>query len=369
MFYFSLFLLTIGMVGCSKDDNTPSDFVQKDLFVEASSLAVEEGGVVTFKAYDNDRKEVPEVTFYVDHVKVTPQYKFEKRGVYNVVAKKTGYKDSDVLAVLVGGAIAEKLVLQVDQTEVSVGDKVSFIVSADGRSVTNFYIENIGRGLLGGNTWTSYEVGTYTFYAFKEGFYNSDKVTVTVKPKEIKENQYFTIKGVKYAINVAQLSIHIYERKNEEEEAFPYLYTDKSNGKKYQIYELLVMNTDDRSGVIHLIGVYVADGEKKFILPDQADKANVFPLDVLAVINNKLEIGVAANAIENVSIEWIGAYDPDKVEHGPIKYGLMLKDKSVELKYEGMYEALYGTDIKPTDENQNALVKYRINSKNMIRIK
>lgn len=369
LFYFSLFLLTVSTVGCSKDDNTPSDFVQKDLFIEASSIAVDEGGLVVFKAYDNNRKEVTDVNFYVDNVKVSQEYKFEKRGVYNVIAKKTGYKDSDALAILVGGAIADKLNLEADSIEIRLGEKVMFTITADGRSVSDYYIAVSDGGLLTGNSWTPYQEGVYKFYAFKEGFFNSDVISITVKPKEIKENQYFVLKDKKYGIDVAQFSVQVYERKNEDEDAKPYIYTEEKTGKKYQVYELLVMNIDERSGIIYLMGVYVSKDETGFVLPEQTEPSNVFSLGVIGMVEGKEELKVEANAIEKVSIEWLGAYDFSKEEQGPIKYELLLKDKKAELKYEGIYDGLYGNEIKAETTKANKVFNSKLKNSKKLRLK
>ncbi|SEI49511.1 hypothetical protein SAMN04488018_101169 [Myroides marinus] len=369
LFYFSLALLTISVVGCSKDDNTPSDFVLKDLFVEASDIAVDEGGLVTFKAYDGDRKEVSGVDFYVDNVKATQEYKFEKRGVYNIIAKKAGYKNSAALAILVGGTIAEKLTLEADSYDVRIGDKVMFTVTADGRAVSNYYIENKGYGLFSGNSWNPSEVGTYTFYAFKEGFFNSEVITIMVSPKEIKENQYFVLKDKKYGIDATQLSVQIHKLKDENDEARPYMYTDEKTGKKYQVYELLVMNTDDRSGIIYLMGVYVSANETGFVFPEQAEKANVFPISVIGMVQGKEELKADANAIDKMSIEWVGVYDSNKEEQGPINYYLSLKDKSADLKYEGTYEGIYGSEVKEKTTKVGRVFNSKIKDSSKLRLK
>lgn len=102
LFYLSVVLLTIAFGACSNDDDTPDNIVKKDLFVEASSITIDIGGTVIFTAFDDQKKEVIDVEFYVDGVKSPKECKFEKRGVYNVVAKKTGYNTSVSLAIMVG---------------------------------------------------------------------------------------------------------------------------------------------------------------------------------------------------------------------------------------------------------------------------
>ncbi|MDM1487747.1 hypothetical protein, partial [Acinetobacter towneri] len=174
LFYFFVVLLTVAMGACSKDDNTPDDKVLKDLFVQTSNTTVDIGASVDFIAVDNDRKEVKEVDFFADGVKITKDYKFDKRGVYNVIAKKTGYKNSVPLPIMVGGAIAEKLELVASKDEILIGEQVSFTVSIDGRAVSGYILEHIKVGMLSGDKWSAFEEGTYQFRAFKEGYISSD---------------------------------------------------------------------------------------------------------------------------------------------------------------------------------------------------
>lgn len=359
LFYFSIVLLTITTGACSKDDNTPDDTVKKDLMIEVSNATVDVGALVVFKALDNDRKEVKDVDFYVDDVKVTKEYKFEQRGVYNVIAKKAGYRSSAPFAILVGGTIAEKLNLTVSSTDIFLGEKITFTVSADGRSVTDYHIDNIGNGMFSGNSWIPLEVGSYTFYAFKEGFFNSDKITINVKPKEIKDNQYFIIKEIKYAIDDVELSVQVQERKDETDEAIPFTRIDEKTGRKYQTYELLVRNEDSDNGIVYWIGVYVSNDEKTFVLPELADKADVFSISVSGVVKGKTVVNVDANAIDKASVEWLGANDDTKEEQGPIKYELLLKDKSVVLKYEGTYIGVFLSDIKDSKTQVKGVNKLR----------
>ncbi|MDM1367839.1 hypothetical protein HX052_06375 [Myroides marinus] len=344
LFYFFVVLLTVAMGACSKDDNTPDDKVLKDLFVQTSNTTVDIGASVDFIAVDNDRKEVKEVDFFADGVKITKDYKFDKRGVYNVIAKKTGYKNSVPLPIMVGGAIAEKLELVASKDEILIGEQVSFTVSIDGRAVSGYILEHIKVGMLSGDKWSAFEEGTYQFRAFKEGYISSDIVTIKVNKKPIIDNQSFTINGVKYGIEEVLLEGDVVD--DNKNIASVFIYTD-SNGRKYQKYRLFARSMTTATYTVVEFAVYVSAMEKEFMFPTDVDPKDVVVLNVGAVVDNVAVASLDADKLDVATSKWTTPFEHYFKSPGVVNYQIVSKDKKLQINYEGNYNGLEFSKVKP----------------------
>lgn len=173
-----MFLAVAGLAtfgaSCSSDDGgTPPP---KDLTLSADKTSVKVNETVTFTASEKDAE------IYVGDKKISNSTKFDKEGSYNVVAKKKGFKDSNVVKITVtkDGVPAKTLKLTAP-AEVSVGDDVAFVVKdQDGAAVTGVQFKIAGNVVA--NPWKPTAVGTYEVTASKEG-YTDGKATVKVIAK------------------------------------------------------------------------------------------------------------------------------------------------------------------------------------------
>lgn len=95
-----LFLAVIAFVGCSSDDNTNNVLVKEELLLTAEKNKIIVGDELVFTAVDSEGK-VVDAAFYIEDRQVNNPVKFDRLGVFYVVAKKEGFKDSNVLKVFV----------------------------------------------------------------------------------------------------------------------------------------------------------------------------------------------------------------------------------------------------------------------------
>lgn len=95
-----LFLAVIAFVGCSSDDNTNNVLVREELLLTAEKNKIIVGDELVFTAVDSEGK-VVDAAFYIEDRQVNNPVKFDRLGVFYVVAKKEGFKDSNVLKVFV----------------------------------------------------------------------------------------------------------------------------------------------------------------------------------------------------------------------------------------------------------------------------
>ncbi|MDM1373700.1 hypothetical protein HX052_16905 [Myroides marinus] len=352
--------LIIVAIGCSKeDDNTET----RELIVKVDKMAIDEGETLKFSAVDSNNKDVQDVDFYVNSTKVDSQYKFDKKGAYNVIAMKKGYITSAPKTILVGSTIVDKLELIADKTEIKANESVKFKVMSGGKEVSDYYIMITGQGPLLGNVWTSNNAGTFKLYAIKGGYLNSAEVTIVVKPKDIDDNQSFIYDNVKYGVDEAILAPHV-EAGNDVKPT-PYIYTDKNTDKKYQVYELVVLNNSQQILISYMMGVYVTDAEKDFVYPSVAKPEDVFPIGGLVAKGQGVAAKFTPQDFEKLQIVWKTKYDPKVSDKGEIKYDMLSKDKKVMVKFEGIYSASKYVTIEPKGTNTVANTDYRNRVRNM----
>ncbi|MCC9041754.1 hypothetical protein LNQ81_03435 [Myroides sp. M-43] len=346
--YFSIAIFSLIAISCSKDDDKIDETSLKELFVKLNKKTIVPGEKVVFKAVDIHNKEVLGVDFYVNDAKATNDYDFNKEGVYSIVAKKQGYKASYPENLMVGNVIDLKLKLVANKSEIIAGEEVSFTVTSGGKVVTGFYIEQIGSGLLLSEKWTAHKASTYSLYAFKGGYVKSEVITIKVNPKEIKDDKSFVINGTKYGVEKVLL---VADAKDEgSDKPIPYLYTDITNGKKYQVFRLYAINYQSQAIGIYTMGVYVSN-EKDFVLPSNANPADVFPLGGIGVVGDKEVIKFGKEGIDRAFSNWLAPFDAVNERPGKIKYELVSKDKKLEVKYEGDFYELSFFPIKSNVKN------------------
>lgn len=199
-----MFLAVAGLAtfgaSCSSDDSKNDDPVKKDL-VLSGKTDVKEGEAVTFTVKVGDKAETG-TELYVDGVKAANPHTFSKVGKYSVQAKKKDFNDSNVLTVnvtekdIVGPEPEpdpKTLVLSVvGGNEAIVGQEVIFLVKDnEGNNVTGATIKNGATTVA--NPWTPTEAGTVKFVASKEGYENSNEVSVVVSVVTVPESQFLKV--------------------------------------------------------------------------------------------------------------------------------------------------------------------------------
>ena len=92
-------LLTI-FASCSSDDSKGGNPPGNELFLVASSNSILVNESVTFTTSSKDNP-VSEVQLFANEVLITNPHTFDTKGTYQVIAKKTGYKDSNVVTIQV----------------------------------------------------------------------------------------------------------------------------------------------------------------------------------------------------------------------------------------------------------------------------
>lgn len=125
------------------------------------------------------------VKFYADGKEISNPHVFEEVGEYNVIAKKKGYKDSNVLVVKVGEAVSKSLTVSLSdgRTEVWTGEGLRFVVKDDeGIMITNARIF-LSDGTHIGYDWYTWNAGTYKIFATLSGYMDSPGFILTVKEK------------------------------------------------------------------------------------------------------------------------------------------------------------------------------------------
>lgn len=201
-----MFLAVAGLAtfgaSCSSDDGGGGDD-QKTITLSADKTSVKVNETVTFTASEKDAE------IYVGDKKISNSTKFDKEGSYNVIAKKKGFKDSNVVKITVtkGDVVTEKtLKITASAPEVGIGDNVTFTVKdQDNKDVTDVVIK--ANGTTVSNPWKTTEAGSFEVVVTKDG-YKDGKTTVKVvrkgtlvlslvtTPANVIENQQFEMKLV-----------------------------------------------------------------------------------------------------------------------------------------------------------------------------
>lgn len=177
------------------------------LKLEASKTIALVGDEVMFSV-SMDGEPVDDADVFVNNEKIEGRsFLFEEEGEYKVFAKKEGYFTSDTLRITVG--MPEKIILTVSSTKVSVGETVNFGVTVNGEPLLEASIF-VDDEKLTGNSIDFAEPGKYKAYAKKEGYLNSDTLTITVKevhlpkltldvfPKEVQVGQTVSLSPKHY---------------------------------------------------------------------------------------------------------------------------------------------------------------------------
>lgn len=334
--FFTIIFLTVGIVACSNDDDTTTPTTEKRLFLKINKDVINENETVLFTAFDDKNKEV-EAEFYINGVKVTNKHKFEKKGIYLVIAKKAGYADTAPLSVEVvkhGDVIIKKLVLSVDKAEVEVGEKVVFTVT-DGENIIDdatIYMVDFEKNAT--IEWEPNKPGTATFVASKLGYYNSNSVIVKsfIEQKPVKDKANFTIDNIKYNAELVQLVV-----KGDPTTTQPFLFKD--GDLYYFIYMMYFYEKNRRNGISYSMKVYVPKETTTLVLPYEVDKSKIELMEIVTYLSSATYQRIPVKDFTIDKMEW------EKVAAGVIPSKVTTKmesrDKKVAIDYDGKFEQLF----------------------------
>ncbi|MDM1352631.1 hypothetical protein HX071_09050 [Myroides marinus] len=352
--YFTVMLLIVAAVGCSKEDDTVEDSGKKELFIKPDKTKVAIGELVAFTAMDKTNNKVDDANFYLNGAKISKDFKFDKKGVYNVVARKLGYKASAPVSIFVsdgGEVIANKLKLTVDKNTVYLGESVKFTVTADGKEVEGAKIQYIEGGTLESSTLVMDKFGTYRFVATKEGYSNSEILEVKVLLKPSVTDQTFTINGVKYDIKNVELTIDV--DKNTKK---PILY--KEGKEAYYVYKLFADNVEG-TFAMYIMKVVVPNDTDKVILPYEVPANKVEILGGLGVIDREIEAEILSMDIEKAYAKWLSPLTSLSKGKGEVEYEFISVDYALEVKYKGVYNGLGIVNVNPGDTSKSLKIERR----------
>lgn len=332
-------LATFG-VSCSSSDDSGDDNNnnnKKTLSLTASSNSVKEGESVTFTVKVGDKEETG-AEFYIGADKISSPHTFDTAGEYKVVAKKEGFKDSNVVTVKVtkeGGVDPdpETLVLKAAPATVSVGGTVNFTVQAGGQFINDAVIKLNGETVS--NPWTATEAGTFKFTASKEGYENSNEVTVTVEEVVVPEGNFIQVGNDTYNLEDAELGIFT------NSEGTPILYTagegaDAFNYIVYRMYGNVEGTEGADFGVVTMI-VVMPEGATQIVWPQDAPEENVMILNSAAVVGGNVIGQTGENEEFLAGFGW-GA-KPGENTPGQVAFSVTAEEFSME--YEGEYTGLW----------------------------
>lgn len=270
-----LFVAMTVMIGCSNDDSNLEEVVVKGLLVNSDSKEVIVGNQVMFTVLDQDGEKI-DATIYVDDKEVINPVVFELSGEFDVVAKKEGYQNSNLLTINVVDkeVVRSELVLTTTESTVKVGAKVSFVITADNMLVEGVTIYNIETGdSLPNNIFEATEKGMFSFIAKKEGFVDSVEVVVTVEEEE--RESFLKVNGVNIDFNHVVFDVireNITDEKGNRKEVDKVVKLD--NGRFANEYSLMILEQDnyliitlwvENKGIIEKDGVIVNYGKR--VLP------------------------------------------------------------------------------------------------------
>ena len=355
-----MFLAVAGLAtfgaSCSSDDNKNDDPKQKDL-VLSGKTEVKVDEAVTFTVKVGDKAEAG-TDLYVGGEKVSNPYTFTKVGEFKVQAKKKGFNDSNVLTVKVSdedviGPDPKKLVLSVvGSSEVNIGDNVVFAVKdAEGQNVTGVTIKT-GTTTVD-NPWTPTEAGTFKFVASKEGFENSNEVSVTVKETTVPEGQFLKVGDVNYSIDDTKTKLYAHTI-TQNGQNFIRLYSQTIEGQEifYCVFVMDVRTADfaasqdgTTGAVARFTKLVVQDPESEdVLLPGVNPEAEVNMASW--ILSESGEVDFTAAEVTLFDVDLIGFQDGGTTQ-------ITAGNANGSASYDGAFDSMYAIDTT----NETAIAK------------
>lgn len=198
------FITSLFLMSCSNDDNASVEANTEQalyLISEKTSIFLNDSLFFTVK---NAEAEIIEADIYVDGVKASNPFVFDKEGVFKVVAKMQGVNDSNTVEIVVG---AKELQLGVNRTDLYINSKAFFNVKwlkEDVSDVVEIY--NVATNeVVEDGIFIASEVGEFSFVAKGENFTDSNVVVLNVQERDTKGK--FIINENEYNISSVSVSV------------------------------------------------------------------------------------------------------------------------------------------------------------------
>lgn len=150
--------------------------IAKMMTLTADQDKITVGEAVTFTVKEGDEV-LTGADFYMENTKISNPFTFTQEGEFIVIAKKAGYADSNRVTIRVKG-IEKTLKLAADRENVSAGDRVTFTVT-EGTEVVPGAELFIGEARISSPHQFT-EAGVYEVIAKKQGYLDSNHLTITV---------------------------------------------------------------------------------------------------------------------------------------------------------------------------------------------
>ncbi|MEK6450156.1 MULTISPECIES: hypothetical protein [unclassified Myroides] len=340
MFLFAMGLVAFG-TSCSSDDNSEDIIVTiNQLELKADKTEINVGELVNFSSSVNG-KDVSDSQLFIGEKQIKSTHLFEEEGVFEVVARKEGLKESMPLKIKVNAETEsdkdkenKKLVLKANVSEIIVGEEVSFSVT-DGDKVVNDaeIVSDNGLRLKEGK-WKSSEVGVFKFKANKEGFVDSDEVTVVVSEAPgtpTTEGNFVTVGDKAYEINNAILRVI----GNDQGQAL--VFTTES-GIDYLEYVLYTNFNESDFAVVYL-AVILPENAKEIVWPQDVQKKDIQIIDAFVAKDKKLVANLVEGEEVSLNFNWGKKPNPSTGLGG--QFAMTLKALSFAVNYDGEYSGLY----------------------------
>ncbi len=316
-----------------KDDDNPGGV--KTLALSADKSSVKEGESVTFTVKVGDKAEAG-AELYIGTDKISNPHTFDAAGEYKVVAKKEGFKDSNVVTVKVtkeGEPGTETLVLKAVPATVSVGGTVNFTVQVGSQFIADATIKLNGETVS--NPWTATEAGTFKFKASKEGYESSNEVTVTVEEVVVPEGNFIQVGNDTYNIDSADLGVFT----NANNEAILYTAGEGEDSFDYVIFRLYgnIEGTEGEEYGSLTMAVVIPEGTTQLLWPQDAPEGDVLLVNSFVVREGGIIAQTGENENFTASLGW--GDKAGQTTPGQVMFEVAAEEFSME--YEGEYEGLY----------------------------
>lgn len=200
-----LFFLITGLsfLSCSSDDNQVEETKNQELFLIVENTSIFVYDSLSFIIQDANADKV-DAELYVNGVKASNPFVFDKEGQFEVIAKKKGALDSNTVKVNVG---TKQLVLEVDRESLFLQGKTLFTAKWQGEDVSSkVTIYNVDTNeIIRNSVFTGESVGEFKFIAKGKGFIDSNMITINVEERQtdgkfiINDNEYL-ISGVSISV-------------------------------------------------------------------------------------------------------------------------------------------------------------------------
>lgn len=198
------FIASLSLLSCSNDDDVSVESnAEQVLYLISEQTSIFLNDSLSF-IVKNAEAETIEADIYVDGIKASNPFIFDKVGVFKVTAKKDGMSESNAIEIAVE---SKELKLGVNRTDLFLQSKAIFSVKWLKEDVLDeVKIYNVATNeVVEDGIFVATEVGDFSFVARGGNFEDSNVITLKVQERDTREK--FIINENEYAINGVSISI------------------------------------------------------------------------------------------------------------------------------------------------------------------